>query len=327
MHERVGDTLTPDSCQTRAANTGSTIYRKAPVAPTGCAPTGWVPSVWARAFGQQINDHYKAFADPRAEGMLAGFQSGFDLLRGEWIPGHRDAAGIYMAYANAGVDVNGLVTNPAATGYLLKQTGALNLNAWSGGIYWTHYGPGEWYVDAVLQATRYEGSATTEFVRLPTKGYGFLSSLETGLPIAVPLLGPGFVIEPQAQIIWQRVSFDGANDGLGDVALGTTSGTTGRIGVRGRWTLISANGQVWQPYVRANLWRDWGAQETTVYSGVDTVPLREQATRVDLGGGLTTRVSTNLSLYAQGGYQFAAGNTDGGRRDGVKGDIGGRYTW
>jgi len=70
------------------------------------------------------------------------------------MPGHRDAAGIYAGYANANVEVSGLVTNEAATGYVLRHTGGLNLNAWSGGAYWTHYGPNDWYLDAVAQATR-----------------------------------------------------------------------------------------------------------------------------------------------------------------------------
>ena len=43
--------------------------------------------------------------------------------------------------------------------------------------------------------------------------------------------------------------------------------------------------------------------------------------------GLTTRVGRNLSFYAQAGYQFAIGNIDGGRRQGIKGDIGLRYAW
>jgi outer membrane autotransporter protein len=203
---------------------------------------------------------------------LLGFQSGIDLWRGEWLPGHRDAAGIYVGYANANVDVNGLVTNEAATNYVLRRTGGLNLDAWSGAAYWTHYGPGDWYLDAVAQATHYEGSASTQFASLATTGFGFVSSLEAGYPIRLPMFGPGFVLEPQAQIVWQRVSFDDANDGLGQVALGTTSGASGRIGLRGRWTIVSDSGQVWQPYVRANLWRDWGARATAVYSGVDLVP-------------------------------------------------------
>ena len=192
------------------------IWRKAPVkAPTDCLNAGWGPSVWGRVLGQQIDNHYRAFADPRASGQLLGFQSGIDIWRGEWLPGHRDAAGIYVGYANANVDVSGLVTNEAATGYVLRHTGGLNLDAWSGAAYWTHYGPGDWYLDAVAQATQYQGSASTQFARLDTSGFGFLTSLETGYPVRLPMFGPGFVLEPEAQIVWQRVSFDDANDGLG----------------------------------------------------------------------------------------------------------------
>jgi outer membrane autotransporter protein len=327
LHDRIGDTLLNANTGAACPADGTpldTIAGKAPVKPQpDCLYAGW----WGRVLGQQIDNHYRAFADPRASGQLLGFQSGIDLWRGEWIPGHRDAAGVYFAYANAGVDVNGLVTNEAATGYVLRKTGNLNLDAWSGGAYWTHYGPGDWYLDAVAQATHYQGDASTQFASLATTGFGFLSSLETGLPIRLPLFGPGFVLEPQAQIVWQRVSFDDANDGLGDVALGTTSGTSGRIGLRGRWTIVGDSGQMWQPYVRANLWRDWGAQATTVYSGADLVPLLEQATRLQLGGGVSVRMNANVSLYANADYQFAVGDTDGGRRDGVRGAAGVRYTW
>jgi outer membrane autotransporter protein len=331
LHDRIGDTLLNANTGTPCpvvGDTGDGIVRKAPAkAPTDCLNTGWGPSVWGRVLGQQIDNHYGAFADPRASGQLLGFQSGIDLWRGEWLPGHRDAAGIYVGFANANVDVSGLVTNEAATGYVLRHTGGLNLDAWSGGAYWTHYGPSDWYLDAVAQATHYQGAASTQFASLATTGFGFLTSLETGFPVRLPMFGPGFVLEPQAQIVWQRVSFDDANDGLGDVALGTTSGASGRIGLRGRWTIVSDSGQVWQPYVRANLWRDWGARATTTYSGVDLVPLLEQANRLQLGGGLSVRMNANVSFYANADYQFAVGDTDGGRRDGIRGAAGVRYTW
>ncbi len=329
LHERIGDTSLARIRGRHASPTATrTGPRKAPAkAPTDCVNAGWGPSAWGRVLGQQIDNRYRAFADPRASGQLLGFQSGIDLWRGEWMPGHRDAAGIYVGYANANVDVSGLVTNEAATGYVLRKTGGLNLDAWSGGAYWTHYGPGDWYLDAVAQATHYEGAASTQFARLATTGFGFVSSLEAGYPVRLPMFGPGFVLEPQAQIVWQHVSFDDANDGLGEVALGTTSGASGRIGLRGRWTIVSDSGQVWQPYVRANLWRDWGAQATTTFSGADLVPLLEQATRLQLGGGLSVRMNANVSLYANADYQFAVGNTDGGRRDGIRGAAGVRYTW
>ena len=157
-------------------------------------------------------------------------------------------------------DVDGLVTNPAATAYVLTHTGSMNLTAWSAGGYWTHVGPGGWYLDAVLQGTWYYGSASTQFAKLDTDGTGFIASLEGGYPFAWPQLGPGFVIEPQGQILWQKVSFRHDYDGLGDVALGDTTGPSGRIGLRTKWTIATAGGQVWQPYLRANLWRDWGAE-------------------------------------------------------------------
>jgi len=118
-----------------------------------------------------------------------------------------------------------------------------------------------WHFDAVLQGTWYNGSASTQSSSLPTRGTGFVSSLEGGYLIPLPFFGPCFVLEPQAQIIWQQVTFDNANDGLGPVDLGTTS--------------TGVDGEMWQPYVRANVWRDWDAQATTTF-GIDQVPLNEQ---------------------------------------------------
>lgn len=184
-------------------------------------------------------------------------------------------------------------------------------------------GPNGWYLDAVLQGTYYNGNAGTQFANLPINGSGFISSLEGGYPVPLPL-GPRFVLEPQGQIIWQQVSFDQANDGLGPVALGTTSGSTGRVGVRGMWTITGENGQVWQPYAVANLWRDWGAEPTTTF-GIDSVPLIEQATRLEFAGGVTAKLGGGASLFAQAGYQVAL---DGALTpNGIQGDIGLRYVW
>ncbi len=303
LHERIGDTLT-------VANSGGDFYSGRPD--------------WARFFGQQIDNSYQAFAAPEASGRLDGFQGGLDLWRGSLITGHRDVAGVYGAFGTSQVDVNGLVTNAAATNYVTMHTGTLNLNAYSAGAYWTHYGPGDWYLDAVVQGTWYAGHAATEFANLPTNGFGLISSLEAGDPIPLRWFGPGFVLEPQAQILWQQTGFDQVNDGLGLVGLGTTSGWIGRIGLRGQWTIVGDNGQVWQPYVRANIWRDWSPQSVTMFD-TDPVPLVEQATWAEFAGGLTAKMNSRLSLYAQAGYQFAA--SDAIRRDGVRGDVGIRYAW
>ena len=303
LHQRIGDTLT--------------------LANTGGEGAGVARSDWARFFGQGIDNRYDAFADPQASGWMGGFQGGVDLLRSSFLPGHRDVAGVYLAFANSNITVDGLVTNAAATGYVQSRTGTLGLNGYSAGGYWTHYGPSGWYLDAVLQGTYYNGNAMTQFANLPINGAGFISSLEGGYPIPLPL-GPRFVLEPQAQIIWQQVSFNQANDGLGPIGLGTTSGPTGRVGLRGMWTIDGYNGQVWQPYVRANLWRDWGAEATTTF-GIDPVPLIEQATELEFAGGVTALLGHGVSLYGQVGYQFGL---DGAFiRNGIQGDIGLHYVW
>ena len=105
--------------------------RKPGPAPAPCPL--FSPSVWGRFFGQTIDNHYSAFADPRASGNLGGFQGGIDLLRGSLIAGHYDRAGLYGAYGDVNADVNGLVTNPAATAYVLNRTGSMNLNCLVGG--------------------------------------------------------------------------------------------------------------------------------------------------------------------------------------------------
>ena len=339
LDDRRGDTYEPDGCAvappvaSAAAETSAVDLptRKPAAVPTkkpGPAPCPlFSPSVWGRFFGQTIHNHYSAFADPRADGNLGGFQGGIDLLRGSLIAGQYERAGLYGAYGDVNADVDGLVTNPAATAYVLSRTGSMNLDAWSAGGYWTHAGPGGWYLDAVLQGTWYYGSASTQFARLNTDGTGFIGSLEGGYPFAWPQLGPGFVIEPQGQILWQKVSFRHDYDGLGDVALGDTTGPSGRIGLRTKWTIVTAGGQVWQPYLRGNLWRDWGAEADTVYSGTDIAPLLNQTTMMELGGGLTGRINANVSVFANVDYEFAVGAAENEKQSGVRGAFGARYTW
>jgi outer membrane autotransporter protein len=135
------------------------------------------------------------------------------------------------------------------------------------------------------------------------------------------------VLEPQAQILWQHVGFNHDYDGIGVIGLGSTSGWTGRLGLLAESTIVTGGGQVWQPYVRANVWQDWGAQAATSFAGgAIAVPLDEAATRLEFAGGGTVKVSANWSAYAQAGYQFAVGASNV-RRSGFTGDIGLRYTW
>ena len=76
---------------------------------------------------------------------------------------------------------------------------------------------------------------------------------------------------------------------------------------------MTAGGQVWQPYLRANLWRDWGAEANTVYSGTDVVPLVSQVTLLELGGGVTGRINANVSSSPMSTMNSRSAHTDGKR--------------
>jgi hypothetical protein len=332
LHERVGDTYAPDcSVSPAPATSGVDLPTKKPAAlPTkkpGPAPCPlFSPSAWARFFGGTTNNQYQAFADPRTHGNFWGFQGGVDLLRGSSIAGRYDRVGLYGAYGNTNDNVDGLVTNPAATAYILTHTGSVNLDAWSGGAYWTHVGPGGWYLDAVLQGTVYTGHAATPQSSLTTDGTGFIASLEAGYPI--PLwFWPRLVLEPQGQILWQHVGFNHEFDGFQNINLGSTNGPTGRLGLLAESTIVTDSGQVWQPYVRGNVWESWGARATTTFGASPIqVSLLEQATWLEFAGGGTVKVNANWSAYAQAGYQFAVAPSNV-RRNGFTGDVGLRYTW
>jgi outer membrane autotransporter protein len=309
LHERIGDTLTDGDA----------------------GASGPVSSAWGRVFAQQVNNSYQAFAAPSATGQILGVQAGLDIWHGSIFAGQRDTAGVFFAFGNANLSIDGLVTNPEATAYVRMRTGWLHLNAYSVGGYWTHYGADGWYLDAVVQNTLNRGNAEAQFSefnlisRLPTDGSSTITSLEGGYPFALDL-GTQFILEPQAQLMWQQASFTLANDGLETIGLGTTSGITARLGVRAKWTINVQDGEVWQPYARFNIWQNWGGRAATDFGGSATlVSLVEQATWGEATGGVTFKTSDGFSLFAQAGYQFAL--TDHTSISGFKGSIGPRFTW
>ena len=57
------------------------------------------------------------------------------------------------------------------------------------------------------------------------------------------------------------------------------------------------------------------------------MPLLQQANRLQLSGGVSVQMNVNVSLYANADYQFSVGDTDGGRRDGIRGTAGVRFAW
>ena len=303
LYDRIGD-------ETIGTDSGSTDVR--------------VSSIWGRAFGGYVGAGYGGETQTRTSGSEAGLQVGLDLYRHIAADGGRNFFGVYFSYANANVGTSGLVTNAADTAGIMEKTGTDNVNAYSGGLYYTHFAPSGWYADFVAQGTHYTGSATSIGTSIPLTGYGFATSLELGAPIA---LRPGLALEPQAQLIWQGVWLSEQTDAYGTVQPGATSTLYGRIGAQlngvtqtGAWQL--------RPYARANLWSALaGTSSSVLYAGVDSITTKADAAWTQLGLGLTARRNgSRLSLYAHIDGLVGLQNA-GTNRYGVDGGAGLKYEW
>jgi hypothetical protein len=77
---------------------------------------------------------------------------------------------------------------------------------------------------------------------------------------------------------------------------------------------------------RVNLWHDWGSGVNTHFWERSDSSDRE-ATGMEFVGRVTVLLSPHFSIQALASYRFAVGNTDGGRRQGVQGDLGLRFVW
>ncbi|HVE22710.1 MAG TPA: autotransporter outer membrane beta-barrel domain-containing protein [Acidocella sp.] len=281
-------------------------------------------SVWGRAFGAYVGAAYGGQAQARTSGSEVGVQLGLDLYRHIAAHGGRDFFGTYFSYANAQVGTSGLVTDATDAANIMEKTGTDNVNAYSGGLYYTHFGPSGWYADIVVQGTRYGGTAASTRTSIPLTGDGFAASLELGVPFA---LRPGLALEPQAQLVWQGVWLADQSDAFGTVQPGGGATLYGRIGAQlngvtqtGAWQL--------RPYARTNLWSALaGTSSSILYAGVESITTKADATWTQLGLGLTARRSdSRFSFYAHIDGLVGLKNA-GTNRYGFDGGAGLKYEW
>lgn len=283
-------------------------------------PSGgdFVNGAWARAFGEQRTTRWHGGATPEADGSIGGFQAGLDLFRREGADGHRDHAGFYAAYTQYNADVSGF-----ARGQDGLAAGRLTLEGPALGAYWTHFGPGGWYLDAVFQANWFDARARSDYgERLSTNGTGLAASLEGGYPIA---FATNWTVEPQAQLVWQSVSVDGARDSVSTVDWREGTAVTGRLGGRVQYSARDG-GNLWQPYARVNLWQGFSGTDYATFGGSDTIATLYGGTSLEAGLGITARIGRKVSLYAHADYRWGI---DGDRSRGTvaQGAAGLRVNW
>src|SRR5262245_17150907 len=271
---------------------------------------------WGRVFGQQTREHFAQGARPDFDGTFAGFQAGADLLRWESSNGHRDHIGFYVADARPSGSVHGSVD-----GFEGALAGHADLDAMSFAGYWTHLGPSNWYIDAVVQWTHIHGNQLSiRGVSNDIRGRELTGSIEAGYPIP---LASWLTFEPQIEGIWQRVSFDDTQDLFSTITFDRSNVFTGRAGalLRGSFGSIGA---LWQPYLKGNLW--WGSNGfDTVRFDADPIQTgRNGGITLEGGGGVTGKLTRNVGVYADASY---LSSVSGESRITVKGNVGLRATW
>ncbi|MBB8723644.1 autotransporter domain-containing protein, partial [Escherichia coli] len=79
-----------------------------------------------------------------------------------------------------------------------------------------HNASGLW-ADIVAQGTRHSMKASSDNNDFRVRGWGWLGSLETGLPFSIT---DNLMLEPQLQYTWQGLSLDDGQDNAGYVKFG-----------------------------------------------------------------------------------------------------------
>ena len=144
------------------------------------------------------------------------------------------------------------------------------------------------------------------------------ASLEGGYPFD---LGNDWLLEPQAQLVYQALSVDDFNDGAADVRYSATDLLAGRIGLRlaRDWDVEEASGTGAKPrqftlWGRADLWHEFLGDPTTEFSSATgfipfTADLGETWGKVGVGAAM--QVTDASTFY--GNVNYAAsfeGNAD-----------------
>ena len=224
-------------------------------------------------------------------------QAGADLYRQERPDGSRDHAGAYFAVG----------TNKGDVTHFDGREGNSDFAAYTLGGYWTHFGPGGWYTDAILQGTFYDINSTANrgLPTFKTEGQGIAASIELGYPFR---FAGGWFVEPQAQLVYQTININDANDIAAQIRFSDVDSLLGRIGARfGRTWAIDESGQrTITAWIRPSLWNEFRGNPTTSFSSqTGFIPFH-----ADLGGlwgeinaGVSGQITRNTALYANASYQ------------------------
>jgi putative autotransporter protein yapE len=158
-------------------------------------------------------------------------------------------------------------------------------------------------------------------------GFGVALSSEVGHPFALGKEkmnnGDSWIIEPQAQLIYQYLGLSRFNDDLRSVHQDKQHGLRGRVGARLAYNDLTAREKVRTLYFTANLWHDF-RNTAGSNTGADNINEKFAKTWGEFGVGTQLATSANSHIYADVRYEHSL---SGAKRQGYKGSVGIKYSW
>ncbi|WP_045150379.1 calcium-binding autotransporter Cah [Escherichia coli] len=271
-------------------------------------------SIQGGHLGHDNNGGIARGATPESSGSYGFVRLEGDLLRTE-VAGMSLTTGVYGAAGHSSVDVKD--DDGSRAGTVRDDAGSLG-----GYLNLTHTSSGLW-ADIVAQGTRHSMKASSDNNDFRARGWGWLGSLETGLPFSIT---DNLMLEPQLQYTWQGLSLDDGQDNAGYVKFGHGSAQHVRAGFRlgshndmsfgegtsSRDTLrdsakhsvgeLPVNWWVQPSVIRTFSSRGDMSMGTAAAGSNMTFSPSQNGTSLDLQAGLEARVRETITLGVQAGY-------------------------
>ncbi|CTZ86287.1 calcium-binding autotransporter Cah [Escherichia coli] len=271
-------------------------------------------SIQGGHLGHDNNGGIARGATPESGGSYGFVRLEGDLLRTE-VAGMSLTTGVYGAAGHSSVDVKD--DDGSRAGTVRDDAGSLG-----GYLNLVHTSSGLW-ADIVAQGTRHSMKASSDNNDFRARGWGWLGSLETGLPFSIT---DNLMLEPQLQYTWQGLSLDDGQDNAGYVKFGHGSAQHVRAGFRlgshndmtfgegtsSRDTLrdsakhsvseLPVNWWVQPSVIRTFSSRGDMSMGTAAAGSNMTFSPSRNGTSLDLQAGLEARIRENITLGVQAGY-------------------------
>ncbi|MBZ9782568.1 autotransporter outer membrane beta-barrel domain-containing protein [Pseudomonas sp. REP124] len=276
------------------------------------------PAAWDQVYGQAAR---QAQTDALAQGFTSfgsGETKGPAILTLQSNSGHTQRIGLIGGISQIQANGNGPLINRAMSD---PNNDTLNLQGQSLGAYYSLTGPQGWHVDLSASGGRVNGfSRNVQGARQATEGSAVTLSVEGGFPIGI---SENWVVEPQAQLINQRITLDTPYAGSGNASSSDLTSWSGRVGAKLKGS-YDINGLPVEPYVRTNLWHTVYTGNTVTLDQVDKISSSRNSSTVELGLGLVARVTPVVSLYVSADYSSDVDDND---LNGLIGSLGVRMRW